>query len=252
MGAYVHGSLGTYEEIAYSDFDALVILKDEVCKSSKRLAEVAQKLNRARSIMLDFDPLEHHGWFVLTESDLKFYCNAYFPIELFKYAKSMLNDKGLDLEINLRESCSETREVFEKMADGIIQEVKNRRFPENMFQLKHLMSRFMLLPAFYVQAKTGKGIWKKDSFELARSDFVAADWAIMDEVSEIRMNWSYGLSALKKRLIAHPYILSRSFAKRLAPPIPCVIQDRLTENFFERMHNFCQTCVRRLYEDQVH
>ena len=64
----VHGSLGTGEEIAYTDFDALVILKDQVFDSPGRLRNVAMKLSRARRFMYEFDPLQHHGWFVLVGS----------------------------------------------------------------------------------------------------------------------------------------------------------------------------------------
>lgn len=234
-GAYVHGSLGTYEEIAYSDFDALVILKDEVFKAPERLAWTARKLNCARTIMLDFDPLQHHGWFVLTELDLKFYCNAYFSVELFKYAKSLFDDRGLELEIALRESSSETRTAFEKMDNAIIDKIADRRYPTNVYQLKGLLSQFMLLPALYIQAKDGCGIYKKESFAVARSDFDSADWAIMDEVSRIRMNWSYEISALKKRMMCHPHILSRYFARRFGPAIPEKIGCVLTAEFYVRM-----------------
>ena len=235
IGAYVHGSLGTCEEIAYSDFDALTILKDEVFESPKRLARAAKKLNHARTIMLNFDPLQHHGWFVLTELDLRYYCNAYFPVELFKYAKSLFDDRGLELEIALRESSSETRMAFDKMADSIIRKIENRQYPTNIYQLKGLLSQFMLLPALYLQAKDGCGIYKKESFAVARSDFDSADWAIMDEVSRIRMNWSYEISPLKKRLMCHPHVLSRYFAKNFAPTIPEKIGRVLTAKFYSRM-----------------
>lgn len=235
VGAYVHGSLGTYEETAYSDFDALVILKNNVFESSKLLAKVAMKLNTARSIMFDYDPLQHHGWFVLTEVDLKYYCNAYFPIELFKHAKSLFDDMGLELEIALRESGSEARKAFEKMANAIIRNIENRQYPTNVYQLKGLLSQFMLLPALYVQAKHGKGIYKKESFGVARSDFGSADWAIMDEVSEIRAGWSYGISPLQKWLMGHPHVLSRYYAKRFGPQIPEMIGSVLTAEFYSRM-----------------
>ena len=235
IGAYVHGSLGTYEEIPYSDFDALAILKDEVFGSPEKLVRTANKLNSARTIMRDSDQLEHHGWFVLTELDLKCYCNAYFSVELFKYAKSLFDDRGLELEIALRESSSETRMAFDKMADSIIRKIKNRQYPTNVYQLKGLLSQFMLLPALYIQAKDGCGIYKKESFAVARSDFDSADWAIMDEVSRIRMNWSYEISALKKRLMCHPHALSRYFARRFGPAIPEKIGCVLTAEFYARM-----------------
>jgi len=235
VGAYVHGSLGICEEIAYSDFDALTILKDEVFESSKRLARAAKKLNHARTIMLNFDPLQHHGWFVLTELDLKCYCNAYFPIELFGHAKSLFNDKGLELKISLRESNSEIEKAFEKMANAIIRKIENRRYPTNLYHLKGLLSEFMLLPALYIQARDRRGIYKKESFNLARVDFDSEEWAIMDEVSEIRTNWNYEISALTKRLMCRPHVLSRYFAKNFAPAIPEKIGCVLSAEFYVRM-----------------
>lgn len=235
VGAYVHGSLGTHEEIAYSDFDALVILKEEVFESPKRLARAAKELNHARAIMLDFDPLQHHGWFVLSESDLRYYCNAYFPVELFRYAKSLFDDKGLELEISLRESSSEARTAFEKMANAIIRKIENRRYPTNVYQLKGLLSQFMLLPALYIQAKDGCGIYKKESFALAQSDFDSADWTIMDEVSKIRMSWNYEISAFKKWMMSRPYFLSRYFARRFGPAIPEKIGRILSTELYARM-----------------
>lgn len=235
IGAYVHGSLGICEEIAYSDFDALVILKDKVFESVKRLAGAARKLNHARTIMLNFDPLQHHGWFVLTEIDLNFYCNSYFPVELYSHAKSLFNDKGLELKISLRESNSETHKAFAKMANAIIRKIENRQYPMNMRQLKSLLSQFMLLPALYIQAKDGCDIYKKESFAVARSDFDSADWAIMDKVSEIRANWNCEISALKKWLMCHPHILSRFYAKHFGPAIPEKISQVLSPKFYARV-----------------
>ena len=48
FGAYVHGSLGNHEETGYSDFDALVIIKDNVFHSRHRLAALATKLGAMR------------------------------------------------------------------------------------------------------------------------------------------------------------------------------------------------------------
>lgn len=235
IGAYVHGSLGTYEEIAYSDFDALVVFKGEVFESPRRLVRAVKKLNHARTIMLDFDPLQHHGWFVLTELDLKFYCNAYFPVELFKYSKSLFNDKGLELDISLREDNSEVHEVLWDMASAIIRKIENHYYPTNMYQLKSLLSEFMLLPALYMQAKEGRGIYKKESFDLARVGFDSADWTIMDKASEIRTNWNYEISAFKGWMMSHTYFLSRFFAKRYGPKIPEKIGCVLTSEFYTRM-----------------
>ena len=80
--------------------------------------------------MLDLDPLQHHGWFVLTEADLKFYCNAYFGAELFNHSKSLLNNKKPELTLNLRDSAEEIFETFVNMVIAIIRKLEDMFFKD--------------------------------------------------------------------------------------------------------------------------
>lgn len=246
LGAYVHGSLGTYEEIPYSDFDALVIIKNEVFESSQRLAEVAKKLYLAQAIMFDFDPLQHHGWFVLTEAQLKSYPDYYFPVELFKYAKSLFPDKGLELEISIKDSPQKYKESFDNLSAGITERIDKRKYPPNIYHLKGLLSQFMLLPALYVQVRDKKGIFKKYSFGEAKKDFSERDWSIMDKVSSLRENWFYEMSPFKKWLITKPTQISRFIAKKYAPSIPKKMRERLTEEFYQRIRHLAAAMQNRL------
>jgi predicted nucleotidyltransferase len=247
IGAYIHGSLGTYEEVEYSDFDALVIIKNEVFESPERLSEVAKKLSNARAIMFNFDPLQHHGWFVLTEADLRAYPEYYFPSELFLYAKSLFPDRGLELEIQIQNSSKQIRESFDKLNSSIIKRMTKKDYPRNMYELKSLMSQFMLLPALYVQVRDKKGIYKKFSFDAAKVDFMEEDWSVMDEVSALRENWFYEISLLKRWLITRPTPLSRFLAKKYSPVIPEQIRRVLTDDFYHRMGHLAITMQRNIY-----
>jgi len=235
FGAYVLGSLGTYEENSYSDFDALVIIKDEVFKSPSRLARVAQKLNSARSIMYDFDPLQHHGWFVLAEAQLAAYPQWYFPTVLFEHAKSLFKDKGLELTIRCTFEERTAREIFFSFCENLLNKLQNHNNPKNLYELKVLLSSFMLLPALFIQARDGHGIFKKFSFEAAKSDFSKNEWSIMDDVCLIRANWSYRISPFKRWLFARPYLLSRYFVKMYSLKIPDEMKKFLGERFYQRM-----------------
>jgi len=247
IGAYVHGSLATSEEVVYSDFDALVIIKDEVFSSSKRLANVAYHLFKAQSIMFAFDPLQHHGWFVLTESDLKDYPEEYIPAEVLRHAKSLLRDRGLTLTIHLPAAFPDMGEAFNIHCLGLLQLLSKRRFPRNLYQLKGLFSQFMLLPALYIQARDKKGIYKKDSFASAKKDFSAMDWSIMDEVSSLRQQWACRISPWRRWLLTKsPIQISRSFAYRFAPAILPPIREKLSIDFFERMRKLVETMEGKL------
>lgn len=204
VGGYVHGSLGTYEELPYSDFDALVILKEDVFESEKRLSDVAFKLWKAKSIMYQFDPLQHHGWFVLAEINLSNYPEHYFPLELFRYSKSMFTKVGEKLSVQVQPSKTEMIKAFNRFAQNTIDTVQRYYYQQNIYQLKSFLSEFMLLPSLYIQAKEGEGIFKKSSFDLARRDFNPNDWGIMDQVSTMRLEWSYKLPTINRWIMTQP------------------------------------------------
>lgn len=235
VGVCIHGSLGSYEEIPYSDFDALVIVKNNVFEESSRLIRAAKKLNSARSLMYDFDLLQHHGWFVLAEANLEYFPDYYFPVELFNYSKSLFPKNGLDLNIKIFNSPERVKKYFIKLSDNIINQIKDKDYPRNLYQLKKLLSQFMLLPAKYVHARDGKGIYKKLSFDVAKVDFSERDWSIMKEVSKIRIDWKYEISGIKRTFLKKNLPLSRYFVKNFSPKIPLEILNILNDKFYQRM-----------------
>ncbi|MEP7265406.1 MAG: hypothetical protein ABI772_12955, partial [Bacteroidota bacterium] len=192
VGAYVHGSAATQELIPYSDFDGLLIIKDEVLKSPSRIKRLAVNLNKTADMMLELDPLQHHGWMLLAESDLHHYDNSFFPLELFNYASSLL-DKGQELTLLNDSSRSDYKTPFNKLI-FTLQKKTSRPCPENLYEIKILLSEFMLLPALYIQAVEKKGIFKGESFSAAAKYFKGNEWAIMNDVSTIREKWNYKIS----------------------------------------------------------
>lgn len=246
LGAYVHGSLGTYEEVAFSDFDALVIIKEEVFNTPERLARLALKLNSGQSIMFSFDPLQHHGWFVLTAADMRRYPEDYFPIELFSHAKSLMTDQGLELCVWSQESKQDARQSFNNLARSVKTLIHRNESCKNLYFLKILLSQFMLLPALYIEIRNGRGIYKKTSFEAARADFDEKDWAVMDEISSIRESWCYEKNHLWMWVMTRPNKNLRAIARNHAPGIPKELRLRLTDDFFRRM-----TCLVDLMQEKV-
>jgi hypothetical protein len=235
VGAYVHGSLGTYEEILYSDFDALVIIKNKCFETAKDVRRVAQKLSKARSIMYNFDHLQHHGWFVLAEAHLHFYPQYFFPVELFQFAKSLFTDRGLELKIRIQRSWEMGKKRFYDLGNSILKALQNKDYPNNMYQLKGLLSRFMLMPSFYVQMRDRKGVFKKLSFNEARVDFSEEDWAIMDDVSSLRENWHYDISSFRRWFMTRSRPVFRFLVKKCAPAIPDKMKNILSIDFYDRM-----------------
>jgi len=246
LGAYLHGSLGTYEEGPFSDFDALVIIKDEVFKKPERLARLALKINSAQAIMFDFDPLQHHGWFVITEADLKSHPEDYFPIELFRHAKSLLPDQGLELRIRPQDSSESIRQSFDNLIHSAAKLIARSKSHKTLYQLKILLSQFMLLPTLYVEIRDRKGIYKKFSFDAARVDFDARTWSIMEDVSLIREKWFFEISPLWRGLMTRPTKITRSIVRTYSPTIPEEIKMKLTEEFYRRMSHLIALMQRKI------
>lgn len=236
FGAFIHGSLATNEEIPYSDFDALVILKDAVFESEDRLASAALKLHRLQRIMHEFDPLQHHGWFVMTESMLDNYPNLYFPPELFEFSRSLFKNQGLSFSIQYEElSKEEFLKPFVLLSNSVLTKLKSGAQPKNSFVMKGLLSEFMLLPALYLQALYKHGVYKKGSFQLAAHDFEKEEWEIMNKVSTIREEWEYRLSPLQKWILCNEFYFIRKMGRKFAPKLSESVYSRITPNFYASM-----------------
>jgi hypothetical protein len=226
-GAYVHGSVATGEEIAYSDFDALVILRDAALGSPATLARVALRLGALRRRMFEYDPLQHHGWFVLAESDLHNYCEAWFPSVLFRHSRSLLPVVGTRVTIRPRDSAVEYRAAFADLAASTLRRIEVGPPSGNAYALKGLLSQFMLLPSLYLQARDGTAVFKRESFALAAMDFPADLWRAMERVSAARLAWQYELSALQRYLLTHRVAQRRLVTRWLRPTTTAALRAML-------------------------
>lgn len=231
-GAYVHGSIGSGEERAYSDFDALVILRDAVFDSAATLARVAQELGRLRRHMFDYDPLQHHGWFVLLEGDLANYCQAWFPAALFPWCRSLLPGTGGRLRLRPRDSTAEYRAAFDGLAAATLRQIGAGPPLDDAYRLKGLLSQFMLLPSLYLQARDGTAVFKRESFALAARDFSPAAWAAMDRVSAVRAAWRCELPPVRRLLLTGGVTHRRLLTRLVRAPVPAEVRARLTPDLW--------------------
>lgn len=236
IGVILHGSVATGEEIDYSDCDVLAILRREVFESNAKLRHVAWRLFRAKKFMNKFDPLQHHGWFVLSEDDLLTYPEYYLPLEVLRRSKALFPPEGLKVRLKPIFDKEKNRESFQRLSMGVIRRLSEVPPIRNLYELKGLMSQFMLLPSLYVQVRDGRGVFKKDSFAAARRDFSVDLWSIMDEVSEIRESWEYRMSWITKWILSNGSVWRDLLAPRIAPRIPRSLKAILSEKFFKRMN----------------
>ena len=223
FAAILHGSLGTDEVVNYSDFDALVILNEDVLSDAKRLARVAHLLFKARKFMYRHDPLQHHGWFVLPKSALDHWPENYLPIAVLNNASLMTQNAPQALHIKTTINQGLCRTQFNHFAGAIEQNIASQRTYKNMYLFKSMISKILLLPTIYLQARDGEGVFKRESFEIAAKDFQAGDWAAIQTASRIRNIWPNVRPARPSFLSLRPGLIGnlmrRNFSAKIPPEI---------------------------------
>ncbi len=198
--ACVHGSLASNDTIAYSDFDAFVVVSNAALQSVESAALVAAVLQRSLKHMYRFDPLQHHGWLVLTEFDLENYCDAYLPVCELSAAKSILPGCDGLLRIRSRDSRREQFTAANSLLDSV-EHANVDAVSSNLYALKSYMSRIMLLPAMYLQAIGEGSVSKSKSFGLLGEHINDCDFHALNRVSEARRGWDQELGSLDNFLL---------------------------------------------------
>ncbi|MFX0139666.1 MAG: hypothetical protein ACFFDN_38860 [Candidatus Hodarchaeota archaeon] len=209
-GVFVHGSISTNDYTDFSDFDAGIIVKNEVMLNPHLLKGLKENIKRALKIILKFDNLQHHGFFIIPEGFLDHYPEEYLPLEVFKFAKSLSNP--FKVKIKIYRNLDTAREKFLRIADTLDDD--KFKPPSNLYEIKRLLSGFMLLPTFYLQIR-GIYIYKKFSFDLVREEFLDS-WWVMDRVSQLRQDWIRPKSNLFDALsdiVRNPWLTSAVYRK---------------------------------------
>ncbi len=187
LGFYLHGSLATKDYIkGWSDIDTLSIISKETIDNPKALLELRNRLYNAKYFFYKIDPLQHHGSIIISEYDLGNYCQAYFPVQIFNYAKSFWEDKVSDFRI--RDYSNEALERLFWFVSYFRRLSAKKKSNLGSYGTKTLLHSITLFPAMYLQAK-GILVYKKFSFDIAKKDFSKGSWKIVDDVSSMRSRW---------------------------------------------------------------
>lgn len=248
VGVFVHGSLGIGDEVAYSDFDALVIVKSATLKDPRRLGNLAHLLSAARRIMFTMDPLQHHGWFALNERELACYPDHYLPIATLELARSLAAGESCKLRIVGDFRREEHERFWRRLSAATKQELSGGQWTRSLYDLKCTLSKFLLLPAAFLQTNHGQGVSKRCSFEMARRHFEKQDWSIMDRVSALRIDWRQDLSPVTRAIAKAPGRLRRVYLKRMTP-IPASM--KLSSDDVQRMLHLISSMDEQLQADPI-
>ncbi len=232
--AYIHGSLATGEEIPYSDFDALIVFRDSLFENRATLSRTAAGINGLRYYMHRQDPIQHHGWFALSEIDLMDYHEDFLPVATLKKAKRIFPAEQEELVLNVNPGADFKKPLY-RLCKSIERKLVNGPDKYNLYSLKAILSEFMMLPSLYVQARHKKGVFKKESFNEMRQDFSPEDFAVMDLVSSIRSKWKIELTENEKRFLERTDFYAWYRRKHIGYKIPSWIKKAVDDELFIRM-----------------
>lgn len=187
---YFHGSMATLDyEKGFSDVDTLVIISRETTKDYRSLMAFQRELYPLTKYLYHIDPLQHHGFFCISEIDMAFYPQTFFPLTIFKYSRAVFPEEPLcflvrDYEL---EAMNELWKVCQWLRQVYYYERYNAL--RNLYSFKLMLSFLLILPAFFLQV-VHKPVYKKDSFEII-GRFFTGNLKIIETASTLRKNWSY-------------------------------------------------------------
>lgn len=184
---FIHGSLSTMDYTEYSDVDTQLVLKHEVFSSISVMRKCRKYISQASVHLFEYDQIQHHSFFIISEIDLDYYPQSFLPVELLQYSTLIHGDAKF--QVNIRSSLIENMYAIWSMSYGFRQTFINKGFPNDMFSLKRYTSRLMLLPTLYLELFYETYPYKRDSFDLAKKYFSDDAWKAIEIATALRKKW---------------------------------------------------------------
>ena len=184
----VHGSMSTMDYTSFSDFDTQIFLTNKVFSSMDCLKKTAMVISGNVSLLKLFDPLQHHGFFLCLDLDRRSYPEAFLPLSTMDCATSVYGEETQ--EFFIRQSDYQIRYAVWHTGYFFRTSYILNKFPENPFDIKRFLSRFLLLPVLLLELKENIFPYKRDSFALARKYFDHEVWQAIEIATKARDDWN--------------------------------------------------------------
>jgi hypothetical protein len=220
----LYGSQTRRSTTHYSDVDAILVVTDEIARRPGALRELRPRVLRAQRHVLEYQPMQHHAFEVVTPT-------------LLHTAESVLQlpVEAVAETATLFGSCvpaafgptvaNEVRARFDRMADQL---GRVSAWPRHPWVLHSLLSMFELVPALFLQS-TGQRVAKWRSFGVACERFPDA-WQPYETLREVRESWPdrrYRMLQAMLRASRNPWV-SVAVWRRAPVAAPSEIRSLLT------------------------
>lgn len=201
----IHGSYADDSYIyGWSDLDVIIVLNKNTFNNSNLVNDL-KYFHNLESSLYKLDPLQHHGIQYITEFDLLYYPDIYYPSNLLKDTKLLYTANDNYINIIKRNSHAEQLQYFYDIVklfnstyksgifkhhdkNGIYLTNNFKEKDDCMYQLKYYLSVVMLLPVLWLNL--GRIYCsKKDSFKICKLYLSSKAWNIIDIASNVRKIW---------------------------------------------------------------
>jgi hypothetical protein len=213
----VHGSIATGDACGFSDVDVAVIPDDLHTYTPEQHARAMEALRHLLTTIFSYDPLMHHGLMFFPASGFLRYDQRFLPIEALRLARVVHGPS----ELLLWETPGPPgafADAFRACTVSLAKRLATTAFAHNDYALKHAVSAALLMPSRMLAAHDIH-VYKRDSFELARSYFSTASWEFIARCEALRFAWERPDPPVFERTILakmHPH-LQQVTHQRLAP-----------------------------------
>jgi len=186
--AIVHGSYGDATNTGFSDLELTLVLSSRATSDHEKAMRLKNWLKqRLNPLLLNIDPLQHHGAFFLWEDLLVNYNNAILPIK--SYEKSWGVKEGLlGFQID-KHGGSDSEQSFYITRESLKEyKIFFFKFGMNPYSIKRLISNILLFPAFFYQSK-GFILTKPEAINKAMNEGVDVISDMIEAGTLIRADW---------------------------------------------------------------
>ena len=174
----VQGSIASYDFIKnWSDFDTLVVIKNDVLKDEKKLIRLRIKLKKIYKQIVKFSKFQHHGFIIYTNLDLKNYLSGYLPPEALKFNFTLINRKFIEFKIPKKKVLNISKKILNEKKNFYEKFLKNKYYNHHvigkkipkipfkindpyMFELFYNFGSILNIPILFLDA-IGKSSHKK-------------------------------------------------------------------------------------------
>ncbi len=179
----LHGSLATGDWTGYRDADLLLLVDPTTCADAAALRRLRQRMRPLLRALYSFDPLQHHGVFVMPADELQAWPEHFLPVAALQRAVDLGGD-GMRLALRPWHDRAAAQTEF----DWIVDYFAKATLPHDAYGWKAFASVLMLTPALFLGA-LGEPVWKGDSFARVRALVPAELWAVQTWAAHLRLHW---------------------------------------------------------------